>query len=57
MSIPDYQTLMLPLLRLSEAKEEHSLPEAIKNLAEYFNLSENEQSALLPSGTQTILYN
>ncbi len=56
MSIPDYQALMLPLLGLAEDGKEHSLSDAIKNLTEYFNLSEDEHSVLLPSGTQTILY-
>jgi restriction system protein len=57
MAIPDYQSLMLPLLQFAEDKKEHSLHEAIKFLAEKFSLTENEQQELLPSGKQTIFKN
>jgi len=35
MTIPDYQTVMLPLLQLAEDKQEHSLREAIERLADH----------------------
>ncbi len=57
MAIPDYQTLMLPLLKLSSDGEMHSKQEAVDSLSKQFGLSEDEKSALLPSGTQTIIYN
>jgi restriction system protein len=57
MAIPDYQTLMLPLLQIAADGKEHSLKEAIDILSKQFDLSDNELSALLPSGTQTIIYN
>ena len=57
MAIPDYQTLMLPLLEIASDGEEHSLKEAVDELSEQFHLSDEELSALLPSGTQTIIYN
>ena len=57
MAIPDYQTLMLPLLQIAADGKEHSLKEAIDILSKQFSLSDDELSALLPSGTQTIIYN
>ena len=52
MAIPDYQTLMLPLLRLAGDGEEHSLRETIETLADEFGLSDEERRDLLPSGRQ-----
>ena len=57
MSIPDFQTLMLPVLRLAESREEHSLGEATDYLADEYALSDEERNQLLPSGTQPIFYN
>lgn len=53
MSIPDYETLMLPLLRIAEANKgnELALIDAIGQLASEFKLSEEEKRELLPSGT------
>jgi restriction system protein len=50
MAIPDYQTVMLPLLRFAADGQEHSLREAIEKLADHFGLSDEECKALLPSG-------
>jgi hypothetical protein len=50
MTIPDYQTVMLPLLRFAADGQEHSLREAIEKLADHFGLSDEERKALLPSG-------
>lgn len=52
MPIPDYQSLMLPLLSLASDRQEHSLRDAIEQLSEQFQLSEKERSELLPSGQQ-----
>ncbi len=57
MPIPDYQTLMLPLLRLLKDKEEHSLQEAIDALGSEFTLTEAEMKELLPSGQQEVFHN
>jgi restriction system protein len=48
MSIPDYQTLMLPLLHFAGDKTEHSAQEAAIVLAEEFALNEIELQKLLP---------
>ncbi|MUG98676.1 restriction endonuclease [Scytonema sp. UIC 10036] len=52
MVIPDYQDLMLPLLKILRDKQEHSLSEAIETLANEFQLTEQEKKELLPSGKQ-----
>jgi restriction system protein len=57
MAIPDYQSLMLPLLRLFGDKKEHSASETLDALAKEFNLSEAELRELLPSGKQPIFDN
>lgn len=57
MPIPDFQTLMLPLLEFNGDQQEHSLRQAIDTLAEQFNLTDEERRELLPSGQQEIFYN
>lgn len=57
MSIPDYESVMLPLLRLAGDKEEHSLRETIDRLAVEFKLSDEERRELLPSGQQEVFNN
>jgi restriction system protein len=57
MTIPDYQTVMLPLLRLAADRQEHSVREAIERLADDFGLSEDERKELLPSGGQATFDN
>jgi len=56
MSIPDYQTLMLPLLKLTKDGKEHSLKHATDELAKEFNLSEAELAEMLPSARKTRFY-
>lgn len=51
MPIPDYQTLMLPLLRLTRDGAEHPFREAVDQLADEFRLTDQERTELLPSGT------
>ena len=57
MPIPDYQTLMLPLLKIAGDGEVHTKREAVDELATQFGLSEEEQKELLPSGKQGVLDN
>lgn len=56
MAIPDYQSLMLPLVKLASDKKEHSLQEATQTIAKEFNLSEADLAELLPSGRKTRFY-
>jgi restriction system protein len=56
MAVPDFQTLMLPLLKLTSDGKRHTLAEAIEQLAQEFQLSDDDRDQLLGSG-QTRLYN
>lgn len=49
MAIPDFQTLMLPLLRFTADGVEHKAKDAIEALAIEFALSPSERTELLPS--------
>src|SRR6266446_2992791 len=53
MAVPDFQSLMLPLLRIAMDGREHSLADARNLLATEFNLSAADQDELLPSGRQS----
>jgi len=53
MAVPDFQSLMLPLLRISADGQEHSLAEARDVLATEFRLSHADLEELLPSGRQS----
>jgi restriction system protein len=56
MAIPDYQSLMLPVL-LSSAEGEIRISDAVDKLAQKLGLSPEERSELLPSGKQTLFGN
>lgn len=56
MPIPDYQMLMLPVLKIA-AQGETRVPEAADQIASNFGLSEDEREEMLPSGRQRILHN
>lgn len=53
MPIPDYQTIMLPLLAFAGDQREHSARESIDYLAQEFRLTDAERKELLTSGQQT----
>jgi restriction system protein len=53
MPIPDYQTIMLPLVEFASDETEHSIREAIETLANEFSLTTFERKELLTSGQQT----
>ena len=52
MAVPDFQSLMLPLLKFSADGEEHSMQEAREGLAEVMRLSQEDLEKRLPSGRQ-----
>jgi restriction system protein len=56
MTMPDYQTLMLPVLRMA-AEGEKRVADVEDRIADEFGLSEDERQALLPSGRQRVLPN
>lgn len=55
MPIPDYQTIMLPLLKQLADKKTYVFKNVVESLAGYFNLSDEELNELLPSG-QSFLF-
>lgn len=55
--IPDYQSLMLPLLKLVSDRQEHKYRDLIENLATEFQLTDEERKELLASGNQAIFDN
>lgn len=57
MPVPDYQTLMLPLLRYHSDGAVHSISDATKALAKEFKLTDDELRELIPSGRQSLFYN
>jgi restriction system protein len=57
MAIPDYQTLMLPVLKLASDQNEHKFSQAVEELANEFSLTQEERSELLPSGSQAVFNN
>jgi restriction system protein len=56
MPIPDYESLMLPLLRVAGDKREHRPREMTDCLADQFKLSPEERAAQLPSGVKDVMY-
>jgi restriction system protein len=56
MAVPDYQSLMLPVLVMSAAGETR-VGDAVERLAEQLHLTPDERTQLLPSGKQTLFGN
>jgi restriction system protein len=57
MSVPDYQTIMLPLLRAVGDGQEHLMTDVITELSNEFKLTDEERQRMQPSGVQTVMYN
>src|SRR5260221_3919664 len=57
MAIPDYQSLMLPILKVADDGREHRIGDVVDELARMFGLTEEEQQRLLASGKQAIFAN
>jgi len=55
--IPDFQQMMLPLLRIAADGQEHQTRNVADRLAREFQLSEGERKELLPSAKQSRLDN
>jgi restriction system protein len=50
MPIPDFQTIMLPLLKSLQDRNDHSFRELIESLAEHFQLTPEDRKEMIPSG-------
>ncbi len=57
MAVPDYQSVMLPLLRYSSDGQEKRFSETVADLAEKLGLTDEDLSEQLPSGTQSLFTN
>ena len=58
MTVPDYQTLMLPLLRhAAEKGGETHIGALADEIANGFKLTPEDMAALIPSGGQTLMLN
>ena len=57
MTIPDFQTLMLPVLKAAAAADEVRIGDLVAGLADVFDLTVEERGQLLPSGRQTTFAN
>jgi restriction system protein len=58
MAVPDYQSVMLPLLRFAgEKRDETSTGEAVEVLSKEFGLTEDDLKEMLPSGIQSTFVN
>src|ERR1700687_396375 len=56
MAVPDFQTLLLPVLTMAGDDREHNLTETLDILARQFQLTEVDRSEVLRSG-QSRFYN
>ena len=57
MPVPDFQSMMLPALRVLGSQSPRTTVEVRQALAADFNLSESDLAELLPSGRQTTFAN
>jgi restriction system protein len=56
MPIPGYQDFMLPLLRVAPDGADHTVSATMELLAKQLSISYEDRDILLPSGTQTRIY-
>jgi restriction system protein len=57
MAIPDFETIMLPLLKVLSDKKEHHKSEVVGILAKQFKLTEEELAKMQPSGRNPVFGN
>jgi restriction system protein len=55
MTIPDYQSLMLPILRTVAQGKEARTGSLKEQMADEFHLSDDERDKLVPSGQKTMI--
>lgn len=55
MSIPDYQTLMIPILKVCSDGKDHQTRSLVEQFVSEFGLSEDERTQLTSSGKVTVL--
>jgi len=57
MAIPDFQSVMRPLMDILRDGKEHAMRETLDRLASHFELTDEEKDRLLPSGRQAVFTN
>ncbi len=57
MAIPDFQSLMLPLLKLLADKQEHAMREVTSLLSDQFHLTEDDRNLSSAISGQGVMYN
>lgn len=53
--IPNYQTCMLPLLKLLSDEKVHKFSDVVETLSDEFSLTDEERRLLIPSKVQTVI--
>ncbi len=57
MAIPDFQTLMLPLLKLIGDGCDHAIRDVIEKISDMYELTEDERQEMLPSKQSRVIVN
>lgn len=57
MSIPDFQSVMLPVLKAISSGEVMNKNDVVEQVSDAFGLSPEQRAELLPSGKQTVIKN
>src|SRR3954471_16991426 len=57
MAVPDFQTIMRPLLELHADSTEHEIAATREQVADHFGLTSDERAERIPSGRVTTLQN
>ena len=57
MAIPDFQSLMIPLLQIAADGKEHLVHDAVRKFETDFALTDEEKETRIASGSQTVLMN
>jgi restriction system protein len=56
-AIPDYQSVMLPLLKIAQDDQEHNFRESVELLGAELNLTEDELNEWFPNGKNKVFHN
>ena len=57
MPIPDFQSLMLPIMKIAQDGAEHAARELRQRIGDELGLTQEERQELLPSGAQPVFTN
>jgi restriction system protein len=57
MAVPDFQTIMLPLLEFFSDTKQHTTKETYEFIIKHFGLDESDMKVLIPSGSQELYKN